>query len=92
MTYEIQYSKAADRDLSKLPVHISQKIILAIHNIKEDPFSHVQKLKDRNHPIRYKFRVGEYRAIMILDKLEKVLLVDGVGHRSTIYKRYGGKG
>lgn len=92
MTYEIQYSKAADRDLSKLPVHIAQKIILAIHNIKEDPFSHIQKMKDRNHPPQYKIRVGEYRVIMILDKSSKVLLVDGVGPRSSIYKRYGVNG
>lgn len=44
MTFEIHYSKAADRVLSKLPNEVSS---------------------------------------------EKVHLVDGVGHRSTIYQRYG---
>jgi len=36
-----------------------------------------------------KFRVGEYRVILLLDTSEKVLLVDGTGHKSTIYQRYG---
>jgi len=49
-------------------------------------------MKDRNNPPQYRLRVGDYRAILILDKTKKVLLVDGVGHRSTIYKRYGVKG
>ena len=49
-------------------------------------------MRDRNHPPQCKFRVGDYRVIMLPDKLEKVLLVDGAGHRSTIYKRYGVKG
>jgi len=31
MTYEIHYSKAADRDLSKLPIEISRNIVQAIH-------------------------------------------------------------
>ena len=89
MTYEIQYSKAVDRDLSKLPIEISRNIVQTIHKIKDDPFSHIQKMKDRNNPPQYKLRVGNYRVVILLDKNKKILLVDGAGHRSTIYKRYG---
>lgn len=92
MMYEIHYSKAADRDLTKLPIEISRNIVQSIHKIRDDPLSQIKKLKDRNNPPQYRLRVGEYRVIMILDKSRKVLLVDGVGHRSTIYKRYGLKG
>jgi len=49
-------------------------------------------MKGEYNPPQYKFRVGEYRVIMLLDTSKKVLLVDGAGHRSTIYKRYGAKG
>jgi mRNA interferase RelE/StbE len=92
MTYEIHYSKAADRDLSKLPIEISRNIVQSIHKIRDDPFSHITKMKDRDNPPQYRLRVGDYRVIMILDKTKRVLLVDGAGHRSTIYKRYGVKG
>ncbi len=89
MTFEIHYSKAADRDLSKLPIEVIRKIVYAIGDIKDDPFAHIQKMKGAKNPPQYKFRVGEYRVILLLDKLENVLLVDGIGHRSTIYQRYG---
>ncbi len=89
MTFEIHYSKAADRDLSKLPIEVIKKIVFAIGDIREDPFAHIQKMKGAKNPPQYKFRVGEYRVILLLDQSEKVLLVDGIGHRSTIYKRYG---
>ncbi|MDG6249474.1 type II toxin-antitoxin system RelE/ParE family toxin [Methanocalculus sp.] len=89
MTFEIHYSKAADRDLSKLPNEVIKKIVYAIGDIREDPFAHIQKMKGAKNPPQYKFRVGEYRVILLLDQSEKVLLVDGIGHRSTIYQRYG---
>ncbi|MCP1715321.1 mRNA interferase RelE/StbE [Methanocalculus alkaliphilus] len=89
MTFEIHYSKSADRDLSRLPIDVIRKIVFAISAIKDDPFAHIQKMKGAKNPPQYRFRVGEYRVILLMDKSEKVLLVDGVGHRSTIYQRYG---
>jgi len=39
MTFEIYYSKAADRDLSKLPNEVIKKIVYAIGDIRKDPDS-----------------------------------------------------
>lgn len=89
MTFEIYYSKAADRDLSKLPNEVIKKIVYAIGDIRKDPFAHIRKMKGAKNPPQYTFRVGEYRVILLLDTSANVLLVDGVGHRSTIYQRYG---
>lgn len=89
MTFAIRFSKAADRDFSKLPPDVLIRIIKAIETITEDPFLHIRKMKGEFDPPQYKFRVGDYRVIILLDKSENVLLVDGAGHRSTIYKRYG---
>lgn len=58
----------------------------------DDPFLHIRKIKGDYTPPQYKFRVGEYRVILLLDKSDNTLLVDAVGHRSTIYQRYGGRG
>ena len=55
MTFEIHYSKAADRDLSKLPIEVIRKIVFAISDIKEDPFSHIHKMKGVKNPPQYKF-------------------------------------
>lgn len=89
MTYSIGFSKAGDRDISKLPTDVTIRVIKALEKILDDPFVHIQKMKGDHAPPQYKIRVGEYRVILILDKSDNTLLVDGAGHRSTIYKRYG---
>ena len=33
----------------------------------------------------YRYRIGDYRAIYRLDKEEKVLIVERLGHRREIY-------
>jgi len=56
MTYSIRFSKAADRDLSKVPRNILIRIIKAIEEIKEDPLNYIQKMKGEHDPPQYKFR------------------------------------
>lgn len=89
MTFDIRFSKAGDRDLSKLPCEILIRIINALEKITDDPLPNIQKMRGEHDPPQYKFRVGDYRLILLLDKDENVLLIDGAGHRSTIYQRYG---
>ena len=51
----------------------------------DNPFHFLEHFEDQNY---YKFRIGNYRALMDIDfsrKLIKVLVLD---HRSVIYTRY----
>ena len=89
MSYSIQVTKAGDRDLSKLPPDVTIRILKAIERIIDNPFNHIRKMKGEHRPPQYKFRVGEYRVIFLLDKSDNVLLMDAVGHRSILYQRYG---
>jgi len=66
-----------------------KRIILAMSEIKENPFSHCKKLRGQYSPPHYRVCIGEYRVILLIDTQEKVLLIDSIGHRSNIYKRYG---
>ena len=87
--YKINFKGWSDRDLSKLPHNVLVRIVKAIESSMEDPLLHSQKMKGEYEPPQYKLRVSDYRVIILLDKSNKVLLVDGAGHRSTIYQRYG---
>lgn len=89
MSFSIRFTKAGDRDISKLPPDVTLRIVKAMDKIIDDPFNHIRKMKGEHKPPQYKYRVGEYRVIFLLDKLANVLLVDAVGHRSIIYQRYG---
>ncbi len=48
--------------------------INAVGDIREDPFTHIQKMKGAKNPPQYTFRVGEYRVILPLIKMKKFFL------------------
>lgn len=55
MTFEIRFSKAGDRDLSKLPSEVLVRIVKALEKIAGDPLQHIQKMKGEYDPPQYKF-------------------------------------
>jgi len=88
MSYKVKYSSKGRRDLKKRPLDVAQNIILSIHDIKNDPYSYVKKIKvTKNHPL-YTHRVGEYRVILDIIDDNLLIIVIETGHRSKIYRKY----
>jgi mRNA interferase RelE/StbE len=81
--YEIIFSDHAKKQFGKLDKNIQERIISAIERIRIRPEAYVTKLVDDPG---YKFRVGDYRLIMDIDKSRLIILVLKVGHRRNIYK------
>jgi mRNA interferase RelE/StbE len=59
--YSVIYTASVLKDLKKLPSEVTKRLFLAIGDIKEDPYSHVKKLKTASNSPIYSLRVGEYR-------------------------------
>ena len=72
--YRVKYTHRADRDLEKLPLPIARKIIRAIEEISDAPYSSIKKLKGSNprHPL-YSLRVG--RDIRVLLSIHDNVLI-----------------
>ena len=87
MSYKVEYTSKARKDLKKLPLEITQDIIRSINSIKDDPYPHVKKIKGTMNPL-YTHRVGEYRAILYLENECLLILVIEAGHRKKIYRKY----
>lgn len=86
--YEVSYTSKAKNDLKKLPLGVAQNIILSINDIRDNPYSHVKKLKGtKRHPL-YTHRVGEYRVILDIVDNRLLIIVMETGHRSKIYQKY----
>jgi mRNA interferase RelE/StbE len=81
--YEIVISDKAEKQLKKLEKQTQQRIGNALERIRIRPEAHVTKLVGDSG---YRFRVGDYRIIMDIDKGKLVILVIKVGHRKNIYK------
>ena len=88
MSYKVTYTAKARKDLKNLPPDVAQRIILSINGIREDPYTHVKKIKGtKRHPL-YTHRVGEYRAIIDITEDHLLIMVMETGHRSKIYRKY----
>lgn len=85
MTYEIQISKSASKQIKKLPSEIQERIQVKVDSLAIEPRPDgVKKLKGRENG--YRIRVGDYRIIYdIYDDVLLVTVVD-VGHRSSVYR------
>ena len=71
--------------LDKREKNVAERITKGLKKLKtENPFHFLEHLEDKGH---YKYRIGEYRAIIDMDFHNKIIKVQVVDHRRTIYKK-----
>ncbi|MFA5176272.1 MAG: type II toxin-antitoxin system RelE/ParE family toxin [Candidatus Nanoarchaeia archaeon] len=80
--YEIIFSDTAKKQLEKLEKSVQERIIKALERIKIRPESYITKLIGDPG---YKFRVGDYRLILDVNRDKLQILVIKVGHRKNVY-------
>lgn len=85
MSYSIGWELNSSEELGKLPLDISKRIIDRLDKAAENPEHFIEKLKDMPE---FKIRAGDYRVILLLDRSNKKIKIQAVGHRKNIYKRY----
>lgn len=89
MSYKVNYTAKARKDLKNLPPDVAQRIILSINGIRDDPYAPAKKIKGtkRTHPF-YTHRVDEYRVIICIIEDSLLIMVMETGHRRKIYRKY----
>lgn len=88
MTYHVEYTKEALKELKKLDKHTAMFIVAWIRKNLEgchDPRAHGKGLT-ANKSGQWRYRVGDYRIIADIQEEKVLILVLGVGHRREIYK------
>ncbi|MHC5933374.1 type II toxin-antitoxin system RelE family toxin [Nostoc sp.] len=85
MTYQIEFTKGANKQLKKLPSDIKERIDLKIEELAIEPRPvGVKKLADEES--LYRIRVGGYRVIyQIFDNILLVSVIK-VKHRREVYR------
>ena len=84
MSYEVIFSDFADKQLSRFPLIVQERIVSTIKRCKIRPYAHVKKLVGSKH---YRLRVGDYRVIMDIIDNRLIIHVIEIGHRKNIYKK-----
>jgi len=83
MGFEIIWSEPAVKELKRLDRVVAKKIFEKVGELSEDPYRNVKKLVGLPY---FRLRVGDYRAILDIQKEVLRVLVLKVGHRKKIYK------
>ena len=86
MSYSVDFTTAAARQVRKLPRPARDRILDAIEDLGEDPRPHGAK-KLVGESTAWRIRIGDYR--VIYDVLDDVLTVTVVraAHRREVYDR-----
>ena len=59
-------------------------ILRKIYSIKDNPLHYIERLKSSH---LWKLRIGDYRAIMMINTREDVINVIKIGHRKNVYNK-----
>lgn len=87
MSFHVEFSKAALKDLKKMDRHTASMLLGWIRKNLEgcsDPRQHGKGLT-ANRSGQWRYRVGDYRLLAEIQDEKIIILILNVGHRSDIY-------
>ncbi len=86
MAYNVIWHEGILKDLKKLNRTSVKKIVAKVKNyLIQDPVKLGTPLKGNLKGL-YRYRIGEYRVIYVIDQAEKKIIILKVNHRRKIYK------
>ncbi len=86
MAYNVIWHEGTLKDLKKLNRTSVKKIVAKVKNyLIQDPVKLGTPLKGNLKGL-YRYRIGEYRVIYVIDQAEKKIIILKVNHRRKIYK------
>jgi mRNA interferase RelE/StbE len=86
LAYNVIWHEGTLKDLKKLNRTSVKKIVAKVKNyLIQDPVKLGTPLKGNLKGL-YRYRIGEYRVIYVIDQAEKKIIILKVNHRRKIYK------
>jgi len=83
--WKILLSLDAQNFLNKRDRHIAERIKKGLEKLKtENPFHYLEHYEGQDY---YKFRIGDYRALIDIDFQNKIIKIQVLDNRGVIYKR-----
>ncbi len=85
MDWQIEWTPQALRDLEALEKADRKRVLARLEEACKDPPRFFTRLKAADD---YKLRAGDYRVLALLAFARKAIVVQRVGHRKHVYKRF----
>ncbi|HYD99358.1 MAG TPA: type II toxin-antitoxin system RelE/ParE family toxin [Alphaproteobacteria bacterium] len=84
--FTVTYSPAAFKALRRMPQKTARRVVAKVEALAADPHAPNNNVKALTGRPAYRLRVGDYRVIYTLDDGIRVLAVEDVGPRGSIYE------
>ena len=84
MPYKSILTRNFTKEFDKLPKNVKERILEALEKIAETPYTGT-KLRGKLEGL-WRWRIGKYRIIYLIDEKEKAVVFLDVGLRKTIYE------
>lgn len=86
MSYRVEFTSAAARQVRKLPRPVRGRVLDAVAQLSEDPRPHGAK-KLAGERTAWRIRVGDYRVIYDVVDERLTVTVVRAAHRREVYQR-----
>ena len=86
MTWKVELSRAAERELDRLDPQHASKLLVFLHERLarlEDPHSLGEALKGPRFGEFWRYRIGDYRIVVRIEDERLIILVVRIGHRHS---------
>jgi len=88
MMFHVEFTTSALKQLKKLDKYTSTMILdWIIKNLEGCDNPRLKgKILSSNRSNQYRYRIGDYRILSIIEDYKLIILVISIGHRKDIYK------
>ena len=83
--YRVELKRSAQKELEDLSSALIERTLTKLQALEENPRpTGCKKLKGGDR--EYRIRIGEYRAIYLIDDAKRLVSVTRIRHRSEVYE------
>ena len=90
MTWKVEFSRAAERELDRLDPQHARKLLVFLHERLarlEEPRSLGEALKGPRFGEFWRYRIGDYRVVVRIEDERLIILVVRIGHHREVCER-----
>ena len=87
MTYSIEITASAKKEMGGLPASAHRRIAEAILSLKSNPRPRPKSKKLRSPHEGYRIRIGTWRVLYVVNDEASLVIVYAVRHRREAYRR-----
>jgi mRNA interferase RelE/StbE len=86
MSYAVELSQRAQKFLDKLDTHIRDRIEDRLRKLGINPVpSDAKRIGRENGESLFRYRIGDYRALYLVNDNEKIVLITKIDKRPRVY-------